>query len=216
MSSKKARKTRKDKGIPRGRRTTTRSPSPSSSPKSPKYIPISPKRLFSYDPRKRAYIDLSRYTDEYEPGLNALVAGYLWDDSNPNNFSPRTHRKLLQDIAVNLHDVEYNGKLVESMTLVGDKLWSINDEPAIVYQNGDMEWYTNDKLDRKIRPAVLKTMEDGSFLEEWYTNGKLHRTKDEPAVIKRRPNGDVFFRAWYTNGHQYAISTDIIPVQRRF
>lgn len=53
------------------------------------------------------------------------------------------------------------------------------DGPAVIYQDGDMSWYKNDKRHRTDGPAMYK---DGN--KYWYVEGKLHRT-DGPAIIRK-------------------------------
>ena len=61
-----------------------------------------------------------------------------------------------------------------------------------VYDNGDKEWYQNDKLHRLDGPAV--ELADG--VKEWWKNDKVHRL-DGPAV--EYANGDKY---WYIDGKE--------------
>ncbi len=67
-----------------------------------------------------------------------------------------------------------------------------NDEPAVIYDNGDKEWWFNGKLTRDgDQPAI--TFANGTKI--WYKDNHLHRDGDEPALV--RVNGD---KRWYKNG----------------
>ena len=67
-----------------------------------------------------------------------------------------------------------------------------NDLPAVIYLNGQEEWYRHGKLHRDgDMPAIVHS--DGS--QEWYQHGELHRDNDLPAVI--RPSGS---QKWYQHG----------------
>lgn len=69
--------------------------------------------------------------------------------------------------------------------------------PAVVYTDGSMHWYKNDKRHRENGPAIIRN--DGAMF--WYKNGKLHR-EDGPARIF--PDGEV---DWFINGKE-VIPTD--------
>lgn len=66
------------------------------------------------------------------------------------------------------------------------------DGPAIVWDNGNKNWYFNDKLHRDNGPALEHTASGGG--NEWYNNGKLHR-HDGPAI-----DHPIDGKYWYTNG----------------
>jgi hypothetical protein len=66
------------------------------------------------------------------------------------------------------------------------------DGPAIIYADGDKEWFINDKLHREDGPAIIYA--DGDKF--WYLNDKLHR-KAGPAVVWS--NGD---KEWWLNGKE--------------
>ncbi len=73
---------------------------------------------------------------------------------------------------------------------VNGVLDSIDDEPALIYANGNKYWYKKGVVHRENGPAILWNNED----QEWYKDGKLHR-KDGPA--KEYTDGTGF---WYENG----------------
>ena len=77
------------------------------------------------------------------------------------------------------------------------------DQPSIIWRNGDIYYYKNGKLDRKDNPAAI--MVDGTQI--WYQNGKRHRI-GLPAEIRgsgtvlyfingtaHNPNGPSFIRS---------------------
>lgn len=67
------------------------------------------------------------------------------------------------------------------------------DGPAVIWNNGDREWWLNDRLHRdNDKPAVIQCM----GLKQWCQFGKLHR-EDGPAVIN--PSGE---RKFFINGVQ--------------
>ena len=90
--------------------------------------------------------------------------------------------------------IEYTVKVNDD----GDKEWFLNDKlhredgPACEYVSGTKLWYSNHKLHREDGPAC--EWANGSRF--WYLNGKLHRA-DGPAI--ERVNGD---KAWHLNGKQ--------------
>jgi hypothetical protein len=63
----------------------------------------------------------------------------------------------------------------------------------IKYDNGDKEWYKDDKLHREDGPAI--ELADGG--SEWYLNGQLHR-EDGPAIEYADGN-----KTWYLNDKLY-------------
>ncbi len=67
------------------------------------------------------------------------------------------------------------------------------DGPAVEWNNGDKEWWINNKRHRTDGPAVEKY-----YIKEWFINGKRHRN-DGPAIEYN--NG---LRSWYLNGVQYS------------
>lgn len=66
------------------------------------------------------------------------------------------------------------------------------DGPAIIYKNGEENWYLHGRRHRVGGPAF--TYADGS--EKWYVNDKLHRT-DGPAITYIEPE---FEELWYIDG----------------
>ena len=94
----------------------------------------------------------------------------------------------------------------------GDEYWELPNGkmhrevgPAVVYLDGDKEWWINGKLHRENSPAVELNNGD----EEWRLNGKLHR-EDGPAVELN--NGD---EDWWLNGFEYSESEHKAEVRRR-
>jgi hypothetical protein len=60
------------------------------------------------------------------------------------------------------------------------KLNSIEDKPAMVWANGNKEWYINDNRHRENDlPAII----DANGGKYWYINGNHHRESDKPAII---------------------------------
>jgi hypothetical protein len=73
-------------------------------------------------------------------------------------------------------------------------LHSVNDEPAVVIDNGtELMWYTHGQRHRNNGPAWVKG-ERGSFL--WYKTGELHRT-DGPAIVTLNA------QQWYQHGKMH-------------
>ena len=87
--------------------------------------------------------------------------------------------------------------------------------PAVIWANGDRDWYLNDRLHRTDGPAVeylngtkawwlngLRHREDGPAIEwadgdkMWYLNGTFHRT-DGPAI--EYASGT---KEWWLNGEE--------------
>ena len=64
-----------------------------------------------------------------------------------------------------------------------------------VYENGNRQWYQNDKLHRVDGPAI----EWANGYHSWYQNGQRHRT-DGPAI--EGADGD---REWWQNGQRHRI-----------
>lgn len=67
--------------------------------------------------------------------------------------------------------------------------------PAIIWADGDEEWWFDDKLHRVDGPAVK--LIDGH--ESWCKNGLLHRL-DGPAIIGNKNNG---YKEWWIDGVEY-------------
>jgi len=81
----------------------------------------------------------------------------------------------------------------------GDEYWELPNGkmhrevgPAVVYLDGDKEWWINGKLHRKNGPAVEINNGD----EEWWLDGKLHR-EDGPAVLQKN------IENWFLNDVEY-------------
>jgi hypothetical protein len=86
-------------------------------------------------------------------------------------------------------ELEKSGKYIYTKICLHHKPHSINDLPAVIYENGAKYWYNEGKLHRDgDLPAVILANGD----QEWYTEGKLHRDGDLPARIFA--NGDPY---WY-------------------
>ncbi len=66
--------------------------------------------------------------------------------------------------------------------------------PAVIWTNGDKEWYMNGIRHRIDGPAIEWEIE---CYVEWWFNGELHR-EDGPAVEAQ--NG---LKLWYINNMQY-------------
>ena len=79
--------------------------------------------------------------------------------------------------------------------------------PAVVWPNGDMEWYIHGKRHRSNGPAL--TMAVGH--EEWYQNGKLHRV-DGPAIVSGPFDNNTFHRRWFLYGKEYDCVAWMIKV----
>lgn len=80
----------------------------------------------------------------------------------------------------------------------GDKEWWIcgvlhrdNDLPAVERSNGDKEWWIYGKLHRDNDLPAKKLY----ILEEWYQHGKIHRNGDLPALIYKDGT-----KMWYKFG----------------
>ena len=67
------------------------------------------------------------------------------------------------------------------------------DGPAVVWADGNKEWWLNGKCHRVDGPAV--ECADGT--KNWYLNRKLHRI-DGPAIEYNDGN-----KFWYLNGEKY-------------
>ena len=65
--------------------------------------------------------------------------------------------------------------------------------PAVIWHNGDCDWYYNGQLHRVGGPAVVW----GSCAHSWYHNGVLHRT-DGPAV-----EWDSGAKEWWHQGFRH-------------
>lgn len=75
------------------------------------------------------------------------------------------------------------------------RLHSYNDEPAVIYTNGDKIWYKDGKQHRdNDQPAVI--LVDGH--KEWWVDGKRHRDNDQPAIIYKSGT-----QIWYKDGKRH-------------
>lgn len=54
---------------------------------------------------------------------------------------------------------------------------SVNDEPAVIYEDGTREWHKHGIVHREFGPAI-----ESKFSSSWVRNGGYHRT-DGPAII---------------------------------
>ncbi len=76
-------------------------------------------------------------------------------------------------------------------TILYGNFHSIDDRPAIVYNDGEQTWYRHGKLHRdNDKPAVITTE-----VQKYYQHDELHRDNDKPAVIYA--NGT---KLWYQHG----------------
>lgn len=152
-----------------------------------------------------------------------LTLPYNWIDcAAPENCTQHIH---LQDTAEELNSYPHewveailNCRIsTEEITFInnaGDT--HKNNSPAVIHQNGTIEWWIDGKLHREDGPAVTEPdgyeawcingqyhrennpaiiWSDGT--QEWWVNGKLHR-EDGPAIIL--PNGE---KQWRQNGTLY-------------
>ena len=98
-----------------------------------------------------------------------------------------------------------------------------NDQPAIIYHNGNMQWFYKNALHRKNGPAKFVRSSTGFVEQYWYRHGKHHRGKDQPAIIlehsqhwcqygnQHRLNGPAYIntatgtKTWYVRGQLIKI-----------
>jgi hypothetical protein len=73
-----------------------------------------------------------------------------------------------------------------------DQLHSLNDEPALICNNGDMYWYKNDYIHRE---NDLPGFVGSNGTKCWYKNGLCHREDDKPAIVYN--DGSKY---WYKDG----------------
>ena len=78
------------------------------------------------------------------------------------------------------------------ITLLHGLKHSFDDKPAVIYANGQLEWYQHGKRHRDPGPAVIC-----DWYQAWYLNGLRHRV-DAPAVIYN--DGD---NVWYLFGKRH-------------
>ncbi len=77
------------------------------------------------------------------------------------------------------YDYHYSNIMTFARLYKGE-LNSYNDEPAIVYQNGDKSWYKDGELHRDNDLPAVEWI-DGTKI--YYKNGNRHRDNNKPAVI---------------------------------
>ena len=82
----------------------------------------------------------------------------------------------------------------------GDQFWynkdgkfHRTDGPAVIWADGDQEWWLNGERHRTDAPAVIHA----NGARRWFLNGKFHRTNG-PAYIT--VDGDQY---WFLNGNQH-------------
>lgn len=101
----------------------------------------------------------------------------------------------------------YNSLHIERITLPGGitearingKLWSINDEPAVIKEDRYKEWYKNDELHRDDdKPAIEWMVPRNNGSKYWFKHGLRHRDNDKPAV--ESANGT---KEWWVNGQRH-------------
>ena len=69
------------------------------------------------------------------------------------------------------------------------------DGPAIIYANGDQEWYVEGKRHRLDGPALIRANRD----QVWWVEGKRHRL-DGPAIARANE-----YQAWYFEGKRHRL-----------
>ena len=99
-----------------------------------------------------------------------------------------------------------NGKMIID-NIVGTKYWRNErrylhreDGPAVIWPNGNKEWWLNGNRHREDGPAV--ECADGG--KEWWLNGVQHRN-DGPAVM----SSDGKDCRWFINGKRIDLETRI-------
>ena len=111
-------------------------------------------------------------------------------DDQFKQFSYGVGRKLF----INLFTIIDENKYHKISTIFG-KLHSLNDQPALIYTNGNKYWYQNSKLHRdNDLPAIIYANGE----QRWYQNGQRHGDGpdgQQPAIIG--VNGG---KIWYQNG----------------
>lgn len=118
----------------------------------------------------------------------------------PNSFFDRFDREIKWNVLrANIHmsndiakKLRHKTKCDMTFNMIGN-LHSYADEPAIVYDNGVKEWFSNGKRHRENGPAGIA--EDGT--EYYFQYGLKHRD-DGPAVY--HSSG---FERWYKNGVEH-------------
>ena len=113
-------------------------------------------------------------------------------DDEFKKFSYGIGRKLFIDLFTIIHE----NKHCKFWTIFG-KYHRFDDQPAIIFADGEQRWYQNGKLHRD-GPEGQPAMIDANGGREWYQNGQLHRDGPSgqlPAIIYA--NGQ---QEWYQNG----------------
>jgi len=102
-------------------------------------------------------------------------------------LSPNKEELAYQELE---YELISNDRVREEWRLNG-ALHSVNDEPAVIINDGDeLMWYTHGLRNRDGGPAWVQG-ERGVFM--WYNAGQLHR-KDGPALVS------VHSQQWYEHG----------------
>ncbi len=94
--------------------------------------------------------------------------------------------------------------------LNGDSQFHCNNGPAIIYLNGNKEWYQKGKLHRLDGPAI--DYNDG-LLTEYWVNGVQH-TKEEFDNIYRAPLNKVYVYREHPNGIKTTHQNGVLHSQR--
>ena len=114
--------------------------------------------------------------------LNIVRTYMIFETPNFQNF------KLIN----NFGPYKYTDEDGNIRTTLDGEYHSFNDQPAIIYYDGEKRWFKNGQLHRdNDLPAI--EYENGS--KEWWINGKLHRENNLPSIIYSSG-----IKAWYKNG----------------
>lgn len=131
--------------------------------------------------------------DIHVPHVMHIIAKQSYTPTNSQGWPKKLHDDITEELAIRLEsttngDIVYRNEPVRTMTYIeganGEKIiHSIRDNPAIIYQNGTMEWYRNGKIHRENDPAIVIKDKDGNEVEWfWVQDGKEHRI-DGPSHI---------------------------------
>ena len=108
-------------------------------------------------------------------------------DDEFKQFSFKEGKKLFID----LFTILYQDEKIKTWKIF-DKYHSFNDQPAMIFANGEKRWYRNGQFHRdNDKPAAIRA----DSTRYWYQNGQLHRDNDQPAIVIC--NGDSKY--WYQN-----------------
>jgi hypothetical protein len=154
---------------------------------------------------------------------SSLMPSYLDPDIFVNNISCTLYREHLENLyftCKSMYKQLYkSGGYIYKKICLHHQPHSIDDLPAVIYSNGDQEWYKEGKRHRGgDLPAVIYATgshawyKEGRFHrdgdlpaiifatgdQEWHKEGKLHRDGDLPARIKE--DGTLY---WYKEGNRY-------------